>query len=437
MRPQWLFNPRSLAVAANPMMSRSLKMLGVATALALPASLAAVVMGTGTLIPLGLSPGSEHSGQGEPQPAPVPTGEVVQQFAADATQGRGILDLRVFHGPVHLAAWDKAAYEITVFVTPKGSGPGVGDDVVIEADLKDTSTDEVLSLALTVTAAYPPAFTINGRDAEAFVVAKVPRILYERVYVCSGTNGESPFDGIDWWPLGDEEMPPVVSDCIPGSGDLGLHGSIDVQQDSPPEPEVPFLIEGLHGIELKVWSQYGDFDVMGARFDAAELLARYGDVSAEIDAPKLVAITNHGDVTLAGAFDAVDAVTEYGEVTVAASPGSSGALNLLTRYGEVDLTVPKGAGRGYSVEAFTDYGEITIALDGAEATEEASSQWQPTDIVEKLTKFIQGSQDYEKHASASTEDFENAGIQTTVVAATRYGDIVVAHEALEEEEEDE
>lgn len=375
------------------------------------------------------------------EPSPVPEGmELVESFTGDIdpTVTEGSLDLRTFTGPIHLVGWDEARYEINVYQRA-AQGQSVGGDETVEATLESAADGFGLNLLVKRTGTMGPVATLGGGNdgPRIAVVASVPsQLMWTNIFLCSGATGGfgetfGVLEQLFGSPKEERDAGCVQDNHLLGDGGIHIDPGMG-SKDEEKSAEIPFAVEGLHGGDLGMMSQYGSIAVRDATFAKADLLTQYGEIEGELDAMEIHALTQYGNVQLASVVDTLEVATQYGSIKALVLGGDSGSVNAMSQYGTVVIGVVQGEDRGYQAQGTTQYGDVVIMLHDAVDQEEeedegatkAASGLLPLLGGEKPAKPSRGDHG-PKTLKAVSAEYDSRAVQMTLEAVTQYGDVLI------------
>lgn len=159
-------------------------------------------------------------------------------------------------------------------------------------------------------------------------------------------------------------------------------------------------LDGLNAGRLEADAASGTVTLTDLLAESLELSTASGDVVAKgLVARSADISTASGSVLIDGAIDSLDASTSSGDLELDLAPQASGAYDLSSASGSIELNLPAD-GRGYAVEAGTASGDIDVDLADGEVIEAE-----------------------ERHVEAATKGFEGFDVQTVIDASTSSGDI--------------
>lgn len=395
-------------------------------------------------------------------------GEVIREEtgAFDEEVTDGTLDLRVDRGAVRVIGWDKPEYRVVVVEEPHEGAEASDYETIVE--FEDRSSGSTLDLKViadrqgTHRVQQDGDGVRTGEHVDLAIVAWVPASAdYIKVRACSGQDSfwNGAIETVDE-ALGEvAEVRSSEHDCVPAEDTPSTMGQISINDDGNSTGlNVTSGVVGLHGDLLRAFTSYGtieaeqvDFETIQLESDyggielvdaAAEkteahteygaitaqnletsdldLASDYGDVEVDGTAEDAEIHTEYGDILLTGAFDTLDVATDYGAVRGDLDIQASGAYEIATEYGDVELSVPAQDAIGYDVQASTEYGDVEVDL------EDASRQGESQDDEE----------DDGESAHVRTAGYDDRAIQVEMDITTDYGDVDVGHEILDLEEDD-
>jgi len=157
-----------------------------------------------------------------------------------------------------------------------------------------------------------------------------------------------------------------------------------------------------HYTGLEAGTTNGNVDAVGFRGGDMKLLTTNGALSCEgLVAASLTLTTTNGGIDCAATVDSLEASTTNGQVVLDMRAAASGAWAVSSGNGQIELTVPEGADRGYDVTGTTSNGLVEF-------------DFQETEPVGEQTRTS-------KHER--TTGFGEREVQTTVGLSTTNGSI--------------